>query len=83
MRRVKGPDHDLSGGGTKPTVDTLFVTYAFVSRAMLCARITPELFENTIMYPIMPFESAVAAQAIVALFTVVSSLFSWFFFARF
>lgn len=34
------------------------------------------------MYPIMPFESAVAAQAIVAFFTVVSSLFSWFFFAR-
>jgi hypothetical protein len=35
------------------------------------------------MYPILPFEPAVAAQAIVAFFTVVSSLFGWFLFARF
>jgi hypothetical protein len=34
------------------------------------------------MYPIVPLESAVAVQAIVAFFTVVSSLFSWFFLAR-
>jgi hypothetical protein len=34
------------------------------------------------MYPIIPFDSTVAVQAIVALFTVVTSLFSWFFLAR-
>jgi len=34
------------------------------------------------MYPIMPFESAIAVQAIVALFTVISSLFGWLFLAR-
>ena len=82
MRRVEGPG-TTGHGGTNRAAATLFVTYAFVSRAMLCARTTSELFENTIMYPIMPFESAVAVQAIVAFFTVVSSLFSWFFFARF
>jgi len=70
------------GGRIKRAVATLFVTYVFVSRAKLCARTTPEFFENTIMYPFMPFESTVAVQAIVALFTVVSSLFSWFFLAR-
>jgi hypothetical protein len=39
-------------------------------------------FEITIMYPILPVESAVAVEAIAAFFTVVTSLFSWFFLAR-
>jgi hypothetical protein len=59
-----------------------FVTYAFVSRAIVCAQVTQESFEITIMYPIMPFESAMAVQAIAAFFTVVTSLFGWFFLAR-
>jgi hypothetical protein len=34
------------------------------------------------MFPILPVESAVALEAIAAFFTVVTSLFGWFFFAR-
>jgi hypothetical protein len=58
------------------------VTYAFVSRAKLLRTNYAELFEITIMYPILPFESAVALEALAAFLTVVTSLFSWFFLAR-
>jgi hypothetical protein len=70
------------GGRTKRASAPVFVTYAFVSRANFLRTNYAELFEITTMYPILPVESAVALEALAAFFTVVTSLFGWFFLAR-